>query len=323
MKLYTEVDIEALDKKITYKDNILFVGSCFAQNIGQKFQNYKYNAMVNPTGILYNPISIATSFYNALNQKNYQASQLHEKDYFFSFDFHSSFATSSAEESLALMHKGLKSLEKQCHEAEYIFITFGTAWIYELDGEVVANCHKTPISEFTRRRISVNEIIDVWSKLIERLCLINKKVEIIFTVSPIRHWKDGANENQLSKSTLLLAIDEIVKCFNNVQYFPAYEILIDELRDYRFYKEDMIHPNALAVDYIWDKIKFFALSPDTLIWHPKWENLLKQINHQPKDSKSLKHMEFLKSLLKKLEDFQLQSQINVNQEIQEVRQRLF
>ena len=245
MKLYTSVDIAPSEKKIGYQDKILLLGSCFADNVGEKFAEHYFQTTINPFGTLYNPASIANSLLPIASD---HLPIVCHNGLWHSMMHHGGFSHSDknellrrCEESCSLMHGALQ-------EASTIIVTFGTAWVYEKDGMVVANCHKLPAKDFVRRRLTVEEIVQTWQPIIEPM----SDKHWIFTVSPIRHIKDGLHENQISKAILLQAIDCLASNSSAVSYFPSYEIMLDELRDYRFYAEDMVHPSQVAVDYIWE-----------------------------------------------------------------------
>ncbi len=250
----TKINIKECTFKVNYEDKILTLGSCFSESIGKKLENVYFNTLINPFGVLFNPVSIKNSLYYLLENKKFT-----EEDLFFdgnlwhSFSHSSIFSDINKEKVLREINLKLEESISFLQKTNFLFITFGSAWVYEYikTGEIVTNCHKLPASEFTRYRLSVEDIVNSYKELIFSLKLNNPGLHIIFTVSPIRHWKDGAHENNLSKSTLLLAIDTLQKQFDYISYFPAYEILLDELRDYRYYAADMFHPSEVAVDYIW------------------------------------------------------------------------
>lgn len=285
-KFVTRVDVKPADEKIGYNSRILMLGSCFTTQVGAILHDYRFNVMVNPFGVLYNPCSILSS-----------VERLHSGDLFTcddviqtnptdamgikkyaSFYHHSSFAHPTPDEFLENANTHLIKAAKLSAEADTVIITLGTAWVFELlskPGFVVSNCHKRLAKEFNRRLLSVGEC----SSILFRIAEIYRDKRIIFTVSPIRHFKDGAHGNQISKSTLLLAIDEVVSRCNRCSYFPSYEIMLDELRDYRFYAEDMVHPSDVAVKYIFEKFKESHISP--LVFQQMEENmrLTKAENH--------------------------------------------
>ena len=256
MELTTKVNIQASEKKIGYQDSILLLGSCFADNIGDKFSEHYFQATVNPYGTLYNPASIATSL---LPISSNLLPICYHNGLWHSMMHHGSFSHTNKEEVLRRCQESREVMSNALKEASTIIITFGTAWVYEWNGEVVANCHKLPANQFNRTRLTVDEIVEQWQSIIEQM----PDKHWIFTVSPIRHIKDGLHENQISKAILLQAVDCLTANNAMVSYFPSYEIMLDELRDYRFYAEDMVHPSRLAVDYIWQRFVDTYMTADT------------------------------------------------------------
>jgi len=256
MDFLTHINILPSPKKIDYKSKILSFGSCFSENIGKKLQRAYFQIDINPFGVLFNPASIAQNIDLLIEKKFFEEKDLSKNgSLYFSFDFDTSFSATSAEQCLKTINQRFTSTAIVLQNADLLFITFGTAWIFELKstGKTVANCHKLPAENFTRRRLTVDKIVFIYKKLFLKLKNINPNLHIILTVSPIRHSKDGFHENNLSKAILLLAAEQLEKEFENVSYFPAYEIVMDELRDYRFYAADMLHPSESAVNYIWEK----------------------------------------------------------------------
>jgi len=254
----TVVQIPTTPDKISYNSSLLFFGSCFSENIGERFVERRFNATVNPFGILYNPASVKQGLDVLIDNRQFDETMLFEhRGLWSSFYHHSRFSSPDKQVVLKSINEQIIEGYDKLANADYLFITFGTSWVYEHIEEkaVVANCHKLPAATFNRYRLTVEEIVNSYNELIEKLREFNPELKIVFTVSPVRHWKDGAHGNQLSKSVLLLAIDSLVRRFDNVNYFPAYELVIDDLRDYRFYNEDMLHPNKQAVGYIWQKLK--------------------------------------------------------------------
>lgn len=255
MNFTTPIHIPAADKPIAYTDHILLLGSCFADNIAAKLAEYYFQITANPFGTLYNPLSIA----QALSLQ--QVPELVEwGGLYHSMYHHGAFSSSDRLQTGQNIRQSIDCLQRAFAEASVVIITFGTAWVYEQDGVVVANCHKIPADRFTRRRLSVEEIVSAWQPVLSA----HSDKHFIFTVSPIRHIKDGLHENQLSKATLLLAIAQLAENQSvSIDYFPSYEILIDELRDYRFYANDMLHPSSVAVNYIWERFVSTYMSSAT------------------------------------------------------------
>ena len=254
MKLYTTVDIAPCEKQIGYSDNILLLGSCFADNIGAKFGEYYFQTTINPYGTLYNPASIAQvlSDISDIGSQEPGLKLVKHNGLWHSMMHHGTFSAVDKEQLIARCEQSSTQLRIALQQATTLIITFGTAWVYEYQGQVVANCHKLPAQQFVRRRLTVDEIVDRWQPIIASM----PDKHWIFTVSPIRHIKDGLHENQLSKAILLQAIDRLTAqplTAQRVSYFPSYEIMLDELRDYRFYAEDMVHPSPVAVEHIWQR----------------------------------------------------------------------
>lgn len=252
MKLQTIVDIAPSPWKIGFEDNILMLGSCFADSMGEQMMQRGLNVTCNPFGTLYNPLSIA----NAINLQSSISNLplVYHEGLWHSMAHHGSFSRADKTEAEQAVADSIATMQHALEEATVIIVTFGTAWVYEMNGQIVGNCHKLPESTFTRRRLSVEEIVAAWKPLLERYA--DKKW--LFTVSPIRHIKDGLHENQLSKATLLQAIEELTP-----SYFPSYEIMLDELRDYRFYADDLVHPSSLAIQYIWERFVQTFCTPQT------------------------------------------------------------
>lgn len=280
MKLQTTVDIKPSKWQIGYEDKILLLGSCFSDEIGAQMMQRHLSVTCNPFGTLYNPLSIA----QAMQMKELPELVQHE-GLWHSMAHHGSFSRADKSEAELAIRQSIETMQQTIQEATVVIVTFGTAWIYELKDEglqvtgygVVGNCHKLPESCFKRRRLTVEEIVAAWQPILQQY----PDKHWLFTVSPIRHIKDGLHENQLSKATLLLAIEELRTQHPEVSYFPSYEILLDELRDYRFFADDLVHPSSLAVNYIWERFAATFCSPQTqnemVLEHKRW----KQSQHIP------------------------------------------
>lgn len=267
LKLQTPVETGRGAVCISLNDKIFVLGSCFADNMGQKMADLGFDVCVNPFGTLYNPVSICNSVARLTSGIPFSESECVQMGagagLVCSFSHHTSFARRTEDEFLNVANASLKEASLWWKAASKVIITLGTAWIYEYtrSGETVSNCLKIEAKEFTRRRLSVRETATLLMNMIAR----HPEKEFMFTVSPIRHFKDGAHGNQISKSTLLLALDEVLAKFpERCEYFPAYEIVLDELRDYRFYAADMIHPSDQAVDYLWSRFVRFAMPESEL-----------------------------------------------------------
>lgn len=255
------------------------LGSCFSDEIGEQMKQRYLNVVCNPFGTLYNPISIAQAINLQLPMTNDQL--VHRDGLWHSMSHHGSFSRATREETEQAVQASVETMQQALQEATVIIVTFGTAWVYEMNGEVVGNCHKLPETTFTRRRLSVDEIVAAWQPILNRY----PDKHWLFTVSPIRHIKDGLHENQLSKATLLLAVEKLTAGSDLQQptagYFPSYEIVLDELRDYRFYADDLVHPSSLAIQYIWERfVDTFCTNPtknELILQHKRW----KQTQHKP------------------------------------------
>ncbi len=297
-KFFTQVEIGETGWRMGYKDRILMLGSCFTENMGEKLQQLKFQVDLNPFGVIYNPLSVAQSLRRLLIGKPYTKEDLFEhQGTWGSFDHHSRFSATSPEEALEKINNRLEQSSVFLKEAGCLIITFGTAWVYELKatGDLVANCHKFPASDFKRFRLTPGEIVDVFRDLLKSIWILNPALKVLFTVSPIRHWKDGANGNQLSKATLLLAADRLVTGFGNEHcaYFPSYEIVMDELRDYRFYAPDLIHLNQVAIDHIWEKFSQALIDEESLRLSKKIMKIVKAAEHRPFNPGSEMYRSFL------------------------------
>jgi hypothetical protein len=285
---------------------MMLMGSCFTENIGQKLLDQKFDVDMNPFGILYNPESISNSLKILLEKRIFTEKDLfNDQGLWNSFYHHSRFSDIDQKVTLENINNRISSSHKFLKTADLLIITFGTAWVYELKntGQIVSNCHKLPGSDFKRFRLKVHEITEVYRELLEEIWKFNPAVKIIFTVSPIRHWKDGAVENQLSKATLLLAIDQLIRGFGNqvCGYFPSYEIMMDELRDYRFYAEDMLHLSPVATDYIFDRFSKVMISSESKEISKRILKLKKSMDHRPVNRGANEYKEFILSGIRQIE----------------------
>ena len=274
MEFRTKVHIHNKELSLSHRYKYLLLGSCFSDSIGDKLMNAGFDCVANPFGALYNPLSIM----NALSMRD---------DEFYRW-------TQKSCDDL--------NFDQVIHTTDVFVLTFGTAWVYELKetGHVVANCKKQPDTLFSRRRITIDEIVGKYAQFIENTVVPNYKT-ILFTVSPIRHKKDGLHQNQLSKSILLLAIDSLCEAYpNNCYYFPSYEIMLDELRDYRFYADDMLHPSQVAVQYIWECFQQTYFSPKTIEFIEQFEHLNRILHHQPLDASNTAHQQLVAQTIEQI-----------------------
>ena len=300
MNLQTKITVAAPDFLIDYNSRLMMLGSCFAENMGSKFSYYKFDVDVNPCGIIYNPLSVANVLRLIVEGKQFEKSDLRQVGgKWVSLYHHGAFSSTDPDECLRRINDRLTKATGELRTLDLLVITWGTAWVYRYTREniVVSNCHKIPSQEFERSRLSVEDIVKEYLVLIGRLREINPGLRILFTVSPIRHWKDGAHGNQLSKATLLLAIDRLREELQHVYYFPAYEIVLDELRDYRFYADDMLHMSGFTVDYIWERFLYSFISPEVLGLMNQIGRVNKGVAHRHFDPQSEEYHRLVKKML--------------------------
>ena len=307
MRLKTEVSLPIGVLNITHSDNVMLLGSCFAHNMGMRLKESKFNVDVNPFGILYNPLSIAAALNSIIDKKIVDASSselVQHNGKWHSMMHHGDFSSCSKETTISMINGRISVAHDSLSHLNLLMITFGTAYVYRnaSDGRVVGNCHKMPQKMFDRQLLSVDEVVDAMLPVIERLSALSPSLKIMFTVSPIRHLRDGAHDNQLSKAVLLLAIDKLSRRFpDTVLYFPSYEILLDELRDYRFYADDMVPPSMLAQEYIWECFANSFFTAQTKKITSEIEEVAKALAHRPNDASSSEHHAFIERLLLKIE----------------------
>jgi hypothetical protein len=288
MKLITEVALPEYPFRLDHQMPVLLMGSCFTENIGRKLERYCFPVCINPFGVTYNPLSIQKNLEGLIRKEAYVAADLNKhKDLWFSFDHYTGFSSPNQAEALDKINRSLDAAKDVLKNAHLLILTWGTSWVYRYNktGHVVCNCHKIPSKEFTRTQLTTGEIISAYEAFLPELFELNNELKILHTVSPVRHWKDGAHGNQLSKAALLLAGDALQKKFpERFFYFPSYEIVMDELRDYRFYASDMLHTSDQTTDYIWEKFKQVLASVRANEIIRDLEPLLKLKQHRPMGS---------------------------------------
>ena len=297
MKFRTEIDKPQLKGRIDYNSKIVTLGSCFAENITKRLAAAKFCVKHSPVGILFNPASIASTLTAFAERSAVDCGRIVRRgEGWVSLDCHSELTMPTEEEAIKTLQNAIDEGHKLLRSATCVIITFGTAWVYGhiATGRVVANCHKQPSREFCRRRMSVEEIVTLFKPLIEGVL---RDKHIIFTVSPIRHTADGLTENCVSKAILRLAADTLSSTYDNADYFPAFEIVTDDLRDYRFYAEDMVHPSAQAVEYIWQRFIESALADSAVELLPKVEKIIAAAAHKPFNPNSEEYATFCKRYL--------------------------
>ena len=328
MKWNTPIAIEKQKGYLQHGSPMLLLGSCFADNVGEYLQKAKFAIEANPFGTLYNPESIANALERLMCGEEYTIEELQKSgDLWYSYHHHGKFSTPSAETTLRLINDSFTRAVAMLSRCERLIVTFGTAYIYRLaeSGEVVANCHKQPAQLFVRTRLEADEIVARWDSLLKRLAYLAPQCKVLFTVSPIRHLSDGAHNNQLSKSTLLLAIDKL--CKNNSEtcsYFPAYEIVLDELRDYRFYADDMAHPSQQAIGYICERLCDTYFTDATRDIAERCLKIARSLQHRPLNgTDNDAYRQFAQRLIAQMQQAeQLHPCIDYCNEIEELKQQI-
>ena len=300
MKLQTQIPLKKQQhNQIDYNSKIMLFGSCFSENIGEKFKYFKFESSINPFGILFHPLAIENLITRAINKDYYSEEDLcFHNEQWSCLDAHSKLNKTSKVELLAILNSQIDETYKYLISATHVIITLGTSWVYrhiETD-KIVANCQKLPQKKFLKELLSVEEISESLEAIISLVKSINPEVSFLFTVSPVRHVKDGFVQNTQSKSHLLAAIHQVVEPRNQLYYFPSYEIMMDELRDYRFYNSDMLHPSEIAINYIWEKFKNVWLTEDALKISETVAAIQSKKAHRPFNSNSEAHQKFLLKL---------------------------
>ena len=310
MQFTTKIPINRFQNTISYESKIWSLGSCFAENISEKFNYFKFQNIGNPFGIIFNPVSLEKLVNRIVNQIAFTEKDIFlHNDLWHCYEVHSELSNSDKDLFLKKLNQIIASTHSQIGSLTHCIITLGTSWVYRnnTSGEIVANCHKVPQKQFTKELLSVETIEKSIASIISLVHQINKNVNFIFTVSPVRHVKDGFTENSLSKAHLITAIYYLLKTEHfklNTEYFPSYEIQLDELRDYRFYAEDMLHPNQVAIDYIWQRFRESAISEQVYQTMDEVETIQKALAHKPFNAESESHLKFLKNTQGKIANLQ-------------------
>ena len=306
MQFRTQIPLNKTNNPIDYNSRIISIGSCFAENMAEKFDYFKFQNVTNPFGIIFNSVSI-----EKLIERTVQKKWFTEKDVFFHneqwhcYEVHSDLSNSDREELLETLNKAIEVTHKHLIDASHIIITYGTSWVYRNieNDEIVANCHKVPQKQFLKELLSVDLIHQSIQNTINLIWRLNPMVNFIFTISPVRHIKDGFIENQLSKSHLFTALHKTINTqpSSAINYFPSYEIMIDELRDYRFYTEDMLHPNQVAINFIWHKFSENYISEESISLMQEVEEIQKSLRHRSFNPESEQHQKFLAKLQQRID----------------------
>lgn len=312
MNFRTNIQLKKERNQIDYQSGLLLIGSCFSENIYKKLDYFKFNTSSNPFGILYNPIAIEKLLTNAINEKEYSDKDIFQlNEHWHCFDAHSDCNAASKEEILSKLNSEISFTNEKLKDVSHLIITLGTARVYrhiESD-KIVGNCHKIPQKKFLQELLSVKQVIASLENTIELIKAENPSINIIFTVSPVRHLKDGFIENMQSKSHLISAIHQVIDKRKQLYYFPSYEIMMDDLRDYRFYNEDMVHPSQQAVNYIWEQFQQVWVNESSQQIMKEVDTIQKGLAHRPFNPTSEKHKVFLEKLQQRI--LQLKEKQNI------------
>jgi len=319
MQFRTEINVTPYAPKLQLDSLMVSIGSCFANTIGSKMAANKFNILVNPYGTIFNPISIFSLLQETKTDPSYF---IQNQDKWCSYLHHSELNADSFDALECKIDQIIKKVLISLEATDHLIITLGTAWVYKLkhDNKVVANCHKMPRDLFEKHLLTVAEIQGAFHSLYSYLKSVNPKIKFIFTLSPVRHLKDTIELNAVGKSVLRLACYELTKKYQDVNYFPAFELMMDDLRDYRFYKADMIHPNDVAEDYIWQKWSENYFDAPTLDFIKEWNHIINALNHKPFDVHGVQYQEFARKYIEKLKV--LSKMTDVTQELNYFKSRL-
>lgn len=300
MQFRTQIQIEPSPLRLTHSNRVMMIGSCFSEHIAERMVCAGFHVANNPFGILFNPASIVATIERLATGARYTVDDLQNGNgRWFSYDFHGDFAARSAEEALERMNRAVEQGAEALAAADCVVLTLGTSWIYRLrTGGVVANCHKMPAQLFERELLSVEQIVALLDGVIDKY-LKNKWV--VLTISPVRHIADGLDQNSLSKAILRVAAAQLADARENVSYFPSFEIMNDDLRDYRFYERDMVHPSSVAIDYIWECWRAWAIAPDAEGAMREAERIWTAAKHRPTEPDSQAHREFCEKMLERID----------------------
>lgn len=283
MELRTVVTVQDSGTKISHNTRVMFIGSCFASEIGQKCSAGKIPVMINPHGTLFNPVSVSLALRRFAEGYHYTKEDLYSYgSKYISLSHYTAFASEDSDALIKRLNEVNSSGYDFLRNSSFLFVTFGTAWLFSLseNNQPVANCHKLPSGLFSRRQAGVNEIIELWTETLDMLQKINPDLKVVFTISPVRHLNDGAHGNQLSKARLLLAVEELLQHPVVEAYFPAYEIFMDDLRDYRFYSSDLIHPSDTGIEYVWEQFTRTFFTAETLSLWREAEKINRAMQHR-------------------------------------------
>lgn len=314
------LEIPSFSKKVHLRDKLFLLGSCFTEHISKQLSANKFALLENPHGILFNPMSIASSMISYIEKRTYQSEDLfYFNELWNSWDHHSRFSHPDQQTALQQINNSQEAAHTFLQQSSWLIITLGSAFVYEWtaapsplypgknrDTNIVANCHRVPADRFKKRLLAAEEVFAILDNLRYRLMLFNPDIKIIYTISPVRHIRDGLIENNKSKSVLIRSVHHMVEKFENHFYFPSYELVVDDLRDYRFYAEDMVHPNYLATQYVWEKFAVSCIDPSCYALMKEMEKINLALKHRAFNPGSQAHRQFLNSYLSKTKTLQQQ-----------------
>lgn len=320
MKFKTTLDAKRSELDISYRDKLFFIGSCFSENIGKELSNHKFKTKINPFGIIYNPISIFKVLKQAISEKEYSEKDIFQHNEIWKcFDFHSDISDLNSEKLLENINSKIQNTNQFLKETNTLFITFGTAWVYKNSkDQIVANCHKIPQKSFNKELLDTNEIVDSFNAFYALLNKFNPNISLVLTISPVRHIRDGIIENNQSKAALISAAHKIVNQYENTHYFPAYEYVIDDLRDYRFFKEDLVHPNQMALQYVLSKFETTYFEESTLLQKRSIEKVLKSLQHKVMFEETEAHQKFITNLITQIKNLEKEG-FDFNEELKKLK----
>jgi hypothetical protein len=303
MEFRRELHLRPFPEQINIRQKLMLLGSCFTDKLGDRLAQHRFTTLQNPNGILFNPVSIANAVASYISGNSYGTEDIFLADeHWTSWDHHSLFSHQDPQRLLDRINQSVREAHHFLNDADWLILTLGSAWVYQLDdGRVVANCHKVPADRFRKTLMPVEDVLSSLDNMIHRLSLFNPRIRIVFTISPVRHLRDGFIENNRSKAVLIQAVHHLVNKFNRLHYFPAYELVIDDLRDYRFYAEDMVHPNYLATDYVWQKFREACIDEPSARFMKDIAPVNAALAHKPFFPDSMAHRNFRKKMYEKIQ----------------------
>ncbi|MDE3236086.1 MAG: GSCFA domain-containing protein [Bacteroidota bacterium] len=315
MKFRFELDVKKIATPIQHQHQLMLIGSCFTENIGEKLRKHKFSILENPNGILFNPVSVAEALINVIDNKQYTTADLFcYNETWHSWQHHSRFSGITPEDAIQKINSSTTDAHHFLKKANFLLITLGSAWVYTLTdkainatkGTVAANNHKAPADWFERRLMDSSQVVAVLGKMLDRLGAFNPAIQVIFTISPVRHLREGLIDNNRSKAALITAVHYVVEKLSKLYYFPAYELVIDDLRDYRFYAEDLAHPNYAATQYVWEKFTGACMNEETNALMKQIAEINLAYQHTPFNPATQQHQKFLQTYFEKTRQLQLE-----------------